>query len=137
MITHKGIIKVVRENSVLVSIISESSCSACHSKGSCLVADSTQKEIEISGIYGSYKPGDEVTLLMKEALGYKAVFLGYLLPFAVLVIALIAGIEISGNEITGGFAALISVGIYFITLYFSRHNLKKVFKFELQEINKS
>ena len=133
MITHKGIVKEVRDHSVLVSIDSETSCSACHSKGSCLVADTARKDIEIFSPGKEYETGSEVTVMLKETMGFKAVLLGYLLPFIVLMAALFTGTALSGNELTGGLVALFFVGMYYITLFFFRHHLKKVFKFELQE----
>ncbi len=133
MIAHKGIVREVRGNSVLVSIISESACSACHSKSSCLIADKVEKEVEVASRGKNYIPGNEVTLLLKESLGYRAAFLGYLLPFIVLIVFLLAGYEILGSELAGGFISLAAVGLYFITLYFFRRHLKKVFNFELEE----
>lgn len=137
MIRHQGIVKEVRSNSILVSIISESACSACHSKGSCLVSDSVEKDIEVLSPSKTYSPGQVVNLVLNESLGFRAVFLGYLLPFIVLMVVLTVSTEITGNDLQGGLFALGSVGIYYITLYFFRRNLKKVFKFELEEIDNS
>ncbi len=137
MITHKGIVREVRENSLLVSIVSESACSACHSKSSCLIADKVEKEVEVSSDGKTFFPGTEVTLLLKESLGYRAAFLGYLLPFIILMVFLFAGSEVTGSELAGGFIALAATGLYYITLFFFRSHLKKVFNFELEETNNS
>jgi positive regulator of sigma E activity len=135
MIAHKGIVKEVKDNSVLVRIISESACSACHSKGSCLVAGKVEKEVEVYTEGRKYFPGNEVNIFLKESLGLKAVFLGYLLPFIVLVVVLFTVIEITGNELEGGISSIAAVGLYYTTLLFFRKHLKKVFNFELEETN--
>ena len=45
------------------------------------------KIVEVQGSY-NVSPGDNVTILMKKSIGYKALFLGYILPFILLVLTL-------------------------------------------------
>jgi len=74
-------------------------------------------------------------VLFKESKGFVALFYGYLLPFLLVLGSLIISNTITKNELING---LISLGIlipYYTTLYFFRHLLKKVFKFEVEEIN--
>jgi len=125
----------VSNNKLIVSIISQSACSSCHAQGACTVSDFQDKDIEINEFTGSYKPGQEVTVIFRESKGFTALLWGYILPFLVVLITLIVALEITGNELTSG---LISLGIlipYYTTLYFLRHHLKKIFKFEVEEIN--
>lgn len=134
VIKHKGFIKEVTSNSLIVSIINQSACSACHAKGTCTVADFQEKDIEIPFVDANYSPGQEVTVLFRESAGFKALFYGYILPFILVMFTLIFVFETTGNE---AWAGLIALGIlipYYITLYFFRHYLKKVFKFELEKI---
>jgi len=134
-IRHKGFVKEIRDNSLIVNIINESACSACHSKGACTVADYQDKEIEITSFSKTYLLGQEVTILFKESKGIAALFFGYLLPFLLVLFSLIIMNAVSENELASG---LISLGIlvpYYITLYFFRPYLKKVFKFEVEEMN--
>jgi positive regulator of sigma E activity len=135
IIRHKGFVKEVRDNTLIVNIINESACSACHSKGACTVADFQEKEIEVTQFSKTYLPGQEITILFKESKGITALFFGYLLPFLLVLTSLIIMNVLTENELISG---LISLGIlipYYITLYFFRHLLKKVFKFEVEEIN--
>jgi len=116
-----------------VTIVNESACSSCHAKGACTMADLKEKEIEISRFNGKYSPGEEVIVIFREAQGFQALFYGYVLPFLVVFITLIVTYSVTNNEILAG---LLSLGIlipYYITLYFFRDFLKKVFKFELEE----
>jgi sigma-E factor negative regulatory protein RseC len=134
-IRHKGFVKEIRDNSLFVNIVNESACSACHAKGVCNVADYQNKEIEITNFTGIYSTGQEVTIIFQESKGFTALFFGYILPFLVVLLALITAISVTGNELTSGLFSLAVLIPYYITLYFFRHYLKKVFKFELEEMN--
>ena len=113
--------------------MSQSACSACHAKGACTVADYQDKEIEINHFTRNYSPGQEVTILFRESQGFKALFYGYVLPFILVLLTLIIATSFTNNELIGGLLALAILIPYYTTLYFFRHLLKKVFKFELEE----
>lgn len=132
-IKHKAFVKEVSGDSMTVTIINESACSACHAKGACNMSDFQEKEIEISSFSRSYSPGEEVTVLFRESQGFKALLYGYMLPFMVVLFTLILSFSISGNEVFSGLLSLAVLFPYYTTIYFFRHNLKKVFKFELEE----
>ncbi|WP_420844395.1 SoxR reducing system RseC family protein [Maribellus sediminis] len=130
---HRGFVKAVSDDKLIVTIISQSACSSCHAQGACSVSDFQDKEIEISEFKGIYKAGQEVTVIFRESKGFTALFWGYILPFLIVLITLIVTLEISGNELKAG---LLSLGVlipYYTTLYFLRHHLKKIFKFEVEE----
>ncbi len=133
VIKHKGFVKETTNNSLIVSIVNQSACSSCHANGACSVADFQEKEIEIPCLNPKYTPGQEVTVLFRESAGFKALFYGYVLPFLLVMLVLILIFESSGNEALAGLIALGILIPYYITLYFFRHYLKKVFKFELEE----
>jgi sigma-E factor negative regulatory protein RseC len=133
VIKHKGFVKKVTDNSLIVSIVNQSACSTCHANGACSVADFQEKEIEIPYLNPNYSPGQEVTVLFRESAGFTALFYGYILPFILVMFTLILLFETTGNEALAGLIALGILVPYYITLYFFRHYLKKVFKFELEE----
>lgn len=133
VIKHKGFVKRVTNNSLIVSIVNQSACSTCHAQGVCTVADFQEKEIEIPYLSPKHSPGQEVTVLFREAAGFTALFYGYIFPFLLVLLVLILVFEITGNEAIAGLSALGILIPYYITLYFFRHYLKKVFKFELEE----
>jgi len=116
-----------------VSILNHSACSGCHAKGVCSVADFKEKEIEILYSGKSYTPGREVTVVLKEMLGFKALLYGYLLPFILVLSILLIVYNITGNDITAGFIALSVLIPYYTILYLFRNYMKKVFRFELDE----
>jgi len=126
-------VKKVNADSVIVNIVNQSACSSCHAQGACTVADFQDKEIEIYHFTKKYTPGQEVTILFRESQGFTALLFGYILPFILVLLTLIIAVSVSKNELIGGLLALAILIPYYITLYFFRHLLKKVFKFELEE----
>lgn len=118
---------------MIVNIVSQSACSTCHAQGACSVSDFQDKEIEITDYKGNYKTGQEVTVLFKQSKGFTAVIWGYLVPFLLVLGTLIIAQEVTGDELKAGLFSLIILIPYYITLYFFRHLLRKVLKFEVEE----
>jgi positive regulator of sigma E activity len=133
LLRHTGIVKEVTPTSLIVSIVNQSACSACHAKGACSVSDIQEKDIEITSYRNIYKPGSPVTVIFRESSGMRALFLGYVVPFLLVLLTLVVAIEISGNEILGGFLALAVLVPYYLILFLSKDQLKKAFTFELEE----
>ncbi len=117
-----------------MNIVNQSACSGCHAKGACSVSDYQDKEIEISNFSNNYIAGQEVTILFKESAGFTALFYGYVLPFILVLSTLVVSVSITNNELFAGLLSLAILIPYYITLYFLRHLLKKVFNFEVEEI---
>ena len=127
--------KEVTETSLIVNIVNQSACSSCHANGACSVSDFQDKEIEVTNFNNNYKLGEQVTILFKESKGFTALFYGYVLPFILMLVTLIVSDSIFDNELLSGLLALAILIPYYITLYIFRHLLKKVFNFEVEEIN--
>lgn len=133
-ITHPGTIHKIDGSNIYVKIQAQSACATCHAKGSCTVADMSDKMIEVFNIApDKYKVGDPVTVSMKQSLGNRAVFLAYFLPFLLVLATLIAVLSFSGNELLAGLVSLAILAPYYIGLYFLRDSMGKVFRFELTQ----
>jgi len=133
VIRHKAYVKQVYPDSMIVTIVNHSACASCHAKGMCNMTGSQEKDIKITNCPDSYSPGDEVTILFKEASALKALMFGYIIPFILLLLTLIVSFSITENEGLSGLLALTVLIPYYITLYFFRDYLKKLFKFEIEE----
>jgi positive regulator of sigma E activity len=133
IIKHKAFVKEVTPSSLVVFIVNQSACSSCHAKGACTIADEQQKEIEITPGGQNFSPGQEVTVVLQESQGFMALFYGYVLPFILVLFTLITLFSVTNNEIIAGLSSLVILIPYYITLYFFRSVLKKVFKFEVEE----
>jgi sigma-E factor negative regulatory protein RseC len=131
IINHEGVVLSNNGSTVIISISSEPACSGCHAEGSCSLSGKEKKTIEVQGKY-EVKSGEQVTILMKQSMGYIALFLGYLLPGIAVVTVLITMISIKVPEL---FAGLISLAIllpYYILLFFLRARIDKKFTFTLK-----
>jgi sigma-E factor negative regulatory protein RseC len=131
IINHEGIVLSNDGGTVIISISSDSACSGCHAEGSCNLSGKEEKIIEVHGKY-DVKSGDQVTILMKQSMGYLALFLGYLFPGIAVVAVLIIMISIKVQEL---FAGLISLAIllpYYTLLFFIRERINKKFTFTLK-----
>jgi sigma-E factor negative regulatory protein RseC len=74
-----------------------------------------------------------VTVLFRESSGMKALVLGYMLPFLILMITLVVAISVTGNEILAGILALLMLVPYYLTLYLLKDKIKQTFTFKLEE----
>ncbi|MBK7132404.1 MAG: SoxR reducing system RseC family protein [Bacteroidales bacterium] len=131
IINHEGIVQRIEDTSVIVSISSSTACSGCHAEGSCNMAGKEEKIIEVTGRY-DVLPGDRVTILMKQSMGYAALLLGYLLPLVSVVTVLIVLVALEVPELPAG---LLSLGIlipYYIILFFFRRRVNEKFTFTLK-----
>lgn len=131
IINHEGIVQRIDDTSVIVSISSSTACSGCHAEGSCNMAGKEEKIIEVTGRY-DVLPGDRVTILMKQSMGYAALLLGYLLPLVSVVTVLIVLVALEVSELPAG---LLSLGIlipYYIILFFFRRRVNEKFTFTLK-----
>lgn len=131
-ISHKGVVQSIANNIVKVSIINMSACSSCHAKGACSASDMQEKIIDANSGGRAYNVGDQVVLVGKESMGFKALFLGYLLPFLLVLITLIVGTSISLKESVAGLVALATLIPYYGGLYIFKDKIKKSFIFEIQ-----
>ncbi len=131
-ISHKGIVKEIKAQSLVVSIITTSGCASCELKGACNASEMTEKEVEVFvNNADDYKLHQAVTVAMKKHLGIQAVWWGYILPFLLVVGSLIGISVVTDNQ---GLAGLISLALlvpYYIVLYYSRKLMKNKFNFFL------
>jgi sigma-E factor negative regulatory protein RseC len=131
IINHEGIVLSNDGINVIVSISSTSACSGCQAEGSCNLSGEVEKKIEVHGNY-DVKSGERVTIIMKQSMGYLALFLGYLFPGIMVVAVLITLISIKVTEL---FSGLISIAIlipYYTLLFFIRERINKKFTFTLK-----
>ncbi len=131
IINHDGIVRKIGDRGIEVTITSSSACSGCHAEGSCNMSGKEEKIIEVRGNY-DVKPGDKVTILMKQSMGYAALLLGYVFPIIVVVACLSILVSFKVPELSSG---LISVAIlipYYFILFFFRKTINEKFTFTLK-----
>jgi positive regulator of sigma E activity len=132
-ICHQGIVVKCKDDCVLVSIESKSACASCHTKSMCNLNEVQEKIIEVQHANPSnYKPGDLVTVNMARSMGNKALWLGYLLPFLIVMVSLFVFSYLSGSELQAGLISLLLLIPYYLILYKMRNKLKNTFRFEIE-----
>jgi sigma-E factor negative regulatory protein RseC len=132
-ISHKGIVESILGDTVTVNITSVSACSSCHAKGACSASDMQTKLIEANRGEKQMNIGDLVTVTGKESMGFKALFLGYVLPFLLVLFTLITCTFLSLKETTAGLLSLLVLIPYYALLYLTKDHIKKSFIFEIQQ----
>ena len=132
-ITHPGIIDHLTEESVFVKILAMSACSACHAKAMCSVSEIEEKVVEVKkDPKRDLKEGQEVTVAMRKSQGGKAVLLGYIMPFLLMIGVLLLVLFISDNEGLAGLSAILILIPYYWMLYIYRNKLKSTFSFRIE-----
>lgn len=133
LISHKGIVTEVNQDIVRVSIVAESACGACHARGFCSLSETQEKIIETSvPPYAEFRIGDVVEVTLSKTHGQKAVFYGYVLPFFLLMIALLTAYHFTGDEGIAGLSALGILVPYYFILYLLRDRLRSQFRFGIR-----
>ncbi|KAB2868410.1 MAG: SoxR reducing system RseC family protein, partial [Bacteroidales bacterium] len=124
----------VTPNDIRVVITSQSACASCHAKGACSASDVSEKIVVVSKSNHNYFVGETVKVLLKQSLGYKALFLGYILPLIVLLIALFSYSAFM-SESKAGLLALATLLPYYAILYFFRNKIARQFNFDIEKIS--
>lgn len=133
-ISHRGRVLEVTPQFTTVEIVSESACSACHAKGLCSLSDSKAKTVLVptSG-WDSFSPGDEVNVILKLTMGYKAVWLAYVVPLFVLVAVLLSLCAFGVNELYAGLISIGTVALYYLVIFLLRNKLNNQYIFKIEK----
>lgn len=134
-VEQKGIVIKKQEDKLVVKIEQKSTCSSCHARGACTSLDKKDKEIEIkTKDTQNYNIGDEVIITISTKLGLKAVFIAFVLPLILLVIALFLSIKLfSLTQSLSALVSLLVVAAYYFFLYKQNLFLSKEFNFLIKE----
>ncbi|MDO8899058.1 MAG: SoxR reducing system RseC family protein [Bacteroidales bacterium] len=132
-IEHPAVITKVSDNIIEVMILSKSACSSCNAKGSCNMSEMEEKIVSVARIPNlEYAVGQQVVLYMQQQLGTIAVFLGYILPFLLVLLTLIVMIASGFSEGLAGLSALLVLIPYYIVIYLLRSKLGRKFQFYIK-----
>ena len=134
-VEQKGIVIKKQENKVVVKIEQKSTCSSCHARGACTSLDKKDKEIEIkSKDTANYNIGDEVIITISTKLGMKAVFIAFVLPLILIVVALFLSIKLfTLSQSLSALISLVVLSAYYFFLYKQNLFLSKQFNFTIKE----
>ena len=132
-ITHKGRIVAIDPEITTIEIIAESACASCHAKGLCGLGEEKVKQVQVrTSAWVPRKVGDEVEVVLKKSMGYKAVFIAYGLPLVVLFAALMILNALGVGELYAGLGAIGAVVLCYLVIFLFRNKLSKEYSFFLK-----
>ena len=132
-IEHIGIIQKIDGFNIQVSFSVQPACSGCHAKNVCSIAGMEQKSVHIIQT-GNFRIGEQVMVILKKSLGYKALLLGYLIPFIIVLLFLVLFTILLNNELLAGLYSLLVLIPYYMVLYLFRENIRKEFSFIIRKL---
>jgi sigma-E factor negative regulatory protein RseC len=133
MLEHSGTVTKINDGKIYVNIEVQSACSGCHAKSICTNIDKQTRQIIVPQKDDTININDVVVVQLEEKNGFNAIFLGYFLPFLLLVASLISSLMTLDVQWLAG---LISVGIlipYYFILFLCRKRIDKQFQFTIKK----
>ena len=132
-ISHKGKITRITPQVTTVSILQHAACGECHIAGLCTMADLAEKTVDVpTDPYANYEVGDEVEVLLKASMGFKAVWLCYAIPLVVLLGVILGLMALGVAEVPSALAGLAAIGLCYLLLYLFRDKLKNEYIFTIK-----
>lgn len=128
-VTHTGFVKEIGSRGIKVGIVVQSGCASCEIKGTCNMSEQADKELDIECNPLDFKIGQQVIVRLKSSQGMNAIFLGYVLPFLVLLTVMIVSSYLTNDEGITGIVGIASLAPYYAVLYFYRNKIKKKFTY--------
>ena len=133
-ISHDGVIASLSEDRITVKITSHAACSSCHAKGACNMAGGeNEKLLQIPLSDPDFRIGENVRVLLSQSLGFRALFLGYVMPFLLVLAVLLILTAAGSNELVAGGAALGVLAPYYAGLRLWKGKVDRQFTFFVQK----
>ena len=130
-ISHHGFVSEVVDGRVRVSLFRPEACGSCQMKGYCGGADEHREHFEITA--SGYEVGDEVQLTMSATTGLRAVVFAYLMPFGILLLVLLAGLQLGLGEGASAVLSLVATGTYYIILKMVSGSIRHYFSIDIRK----
>ena len=132
-VMHTGQVVSMTPKTTTVRIVSHSACSECHAAGLCGLSEFTEKAVEVpTDPYATYGVGDEVQVVLKASMGFKAVWIAYFLPLVVLLAVALGLIALGVPEVVAGLAGIGAVALYYLGVWLLRDRLRNEYVFTIQ-----
>ncbi len=129
-ISHEGVISSMSEDRVTVKITSYAACTSCQAKGACNMAGGEEEKLlHIPVHHPDFRIGEKVSVILAQSLGFRALFLGYVLPFLLVLTVLLVMTAAGSNELLAGLASLAVLLPYYAGLKLMREKVDRQFSF--------
>lgn len=136
-IEHRGKVVDMTQNIITVEFISKSACSSCHAKSACMASDEKVKVLELDNrVDYDFEIGEEVIICLSPTLGYKAIWLSYVIPLVILLVLLLSLQASFEKDLYTGLVSVSALALYYFIIYLCRGKISKEFVFTLRKLNK-
>lgn len=132
-IEQEGIVEEITGHRIRVRLRRDSACGQCGAHALCNLSDVSERIIESTDDTQNLKAGDVVGVAISRNMGNKAVFLGYLIPFLLLLSVLITLNSMGFEELLSGLISLAALIPYYLLIYLLRDRLKNSFHFSVRK----
>ncbi len=133
VISHPGTIIDITPEFTTVKFTAPPACSSCHASGFCGASENEEKIIQIPTTLGNWEIGQEVEVCLKRGMGFKAVWLSYVIPLAVLLAVLLLLVGAGVKEWLSGLLAIAATAVYYLILWLFREKLSNEYIFYIKE----
>lgn len=133
-VDHIGRVQEITPDEVIVCITSNSACAGCHAQGVCGMSGSSQKTVVVQKPNHDYQVGEDVKVILRQSLGFRALFLGYILPFFLVLLSLILLSVCKVHEAMAGLISLSVLVPYYLALYGFKNRVSKRFTFDIEPV---
>lgn len=132
-ISHDGVVDSMDGNEVVVRITSYAACSSCHARGACNVTEEKEKLMRVGAGTSSFRTGEKVRVVLAQSLGFRALFLAYVLPFLLVLFTLLIISALGSSELVAGLVSLSVLIPYYLGLKLLQGKLERQFSIFLQK----
>lgn len=130
-ISKIGTVRRVEKNGLWVDVLVESACASCHAKSVCLSFEKRQQDVFAYSVKPEeFLAGEKVRISMRRRTGHKAVRVGYVYPFVILLSSLLISASFIADELLCVIIALCCTTIYYLLVWVFRKKLDKDFRIE-------
>ena len=131
-IEKNGIIRNIKNDELVIEIMSYSACSSCAVKNYCNTAEAKQKEIIIKNKEAyKFSINEEVVVEIDEQQAIKSIILAYVIPLVLMISTIIGAISYQQDEIIGGICGIIVLIPYYFGLFLAKDKMKSGFEFKV------
>ena len=138
-IKHNGIVEDVGQGIVKVRILQTSACAHCKVASHCNAAEAKEKIIDVrcEEDAARYNVGQAVTVATTTSAVGRAMTVGFVVPFIVMVASLLLVLTLTGDEVLAALTAVLALIPYYLTVFLLRRPLSKGVAFTIEDSNEN
>ncbi len=135
-IVHRGVVREIRGQMVVVGIEVVGACEGCKVQGLCGLSGEPEKEVAVyDREAANYREGDEVVVGIGSAMALKAVVWAYVAPFFLMLATLLTVKGMGAGELMQGAATLGVAVVYYLVLWLLKGRLERDIIFKIEKYN--